>query len=315
MATSVKEEDFVKNVLVANSHDTILCFSTAGKVYWLKTYQVPQGGRQSRGRPIVNLLPLEKEEFVTAILPVNEYDENHFVFMATEHGTVKKVALTEFKRQRSSGKIALELFEGDQLIGVDLTDGSKDVLLMADSGKAIRFSENDVRPMGRTAKGVRGIKLSAGQKLINLIIIEDSATILSATENGYGQRTQVSDYRAIGRGGQGVKAIIVNERNGKVVSAAQVLDSDDVLMITSGGTMVRTRVNEISVIGRNTQGVRLVNLTKDEKLVCVESLPSLDDDDAVSVSEEPALEEPTSEEPTSEEPTSDEAEASQAAED
>lgn len=283
MAASVKDEDFIKNVLVANSHDTILCFSSSGKVYWLKTYQVPQGGRQSRGRPVVNLLPLEKDEAITAILPVNSYDDTHFIFMATALGTVKKVPLTEFERQRSSGKIALDLVEGDQLIGVGLTDGSKDVMLMADSGKAIRFSENDVRAMGRTAKGVRGIKLQSNQRLINLIIIDDTATILSATENGYGQRTSVSDYRPIGRGGQGVKAIIVNERNGKVVSAAQVSNDDDVLLITSGGTMVRTNVSEISVIGRNTQGVRLVNLTNDEKLVCVESLPSLEVDSEAGI--------------------------------
>ena len=280
MATSVKEEDFIKNVLVANSHDTILCFSTVGKVYWLKTYQVPQGGRQSRGRPIINILPLESGEQISAILPIKNYDQNNFVFMATAFGTVKKVALSEFERQRTTGKIALELLDGDQLIGVDITNGEKDVMLMADSGKAIRFSENDVRPMGRTAKGVRGIKLSPGQKLINLIIIDDAATILTATENGYGQRTSVDDYRPIGRGGQGVKAIIVNERNGKVVSSAQVFDHDDILMITSGGTMVRTRMSEISVIGRNTQGVRLLNLTKGEKLVCIESLPTIGESDA-----------------------------------
>ena len=279
MATAVKAEDYVKNILVANSHDMILCFSTAGKVYWLKTYQVPKGGRQSRGRPIINLLPLDKEETITAILPVKDFDQDHFVVMATEQGYIKKVALTEFVRQRSSGKIAVELNEGDHLIGVDITDGQRDIMLMADSGKAIRFREGDVRAMGRTARGVRGIKLGAEQKLIKLIIIDETATILTATERGYGQRTSLEDYRPIGRGGQGVRAIVVNNRNGKVVSAAQVQDNDDVLMITSGGTMIRTRVKEISVIGRNTQGVRLVNLSNDEVLVGVEPLPALDDEE------------------------------------
>ncbi len=276
MATAVKAEDYVGNILVANSHDVILCFSSLGKVYWLKTYQVPKGGRQSRGRPIVNLLPLAKEETVTAILPVKEFDENHFVVMATEQGLIKKVALTEFVRQRSSGKIALDLNEGDHLIGVDITDGQRDIMLMANSGKAIRFKESDVRPMGRTARGVRGMKLNDGQKLIKLIIVDESATLLTATEKGYGQRTSLTDYRPIGRGGQGVRAIVVNDRNGEVVSAAQVTQNDDILMITSGGTMIRTRVKEISVIGRNTQGVRLVNLSDEELLVGIEALPAFE---------------------------------------
>ena len=277
VATAVKDEDFVKNILVAHSHDAILCFSTSGKVYWLKTYQVPQGGRQARGRPIVNLLPLQAEEQITAILPVNEYSDDHYIFMATEQGVVKKVPLTEFSRPRPSGKIALELNEGDHLIGVNLTDGQRDILLMADSGKAIRFNEADVRAMGRTARGVRGIKLSEGQRLIQQIVVEEGKTILTATEKGYGQRTAVDDYRVIGRGGQGVRAIVVNDRNGKVVSAAQVSDTDDVLLITNGGVMIRTRVKEISVIGRNTQGVRLVSLSDNEQLIAVEAIPCLDE--------------------------------------
>jgi DNA gyrase subunit A len=279
MATAIKEEDFVKNILIAHSHDVILCFSTLGKVYWMKTYKVPQGGRQSRGRPIINLLPLIKGEEITAILPIKTYDEDHFVVMATASGYIKKVALSEFKRQRTTGKIALELNDGDRLIGVDITDGQRDIMLMASSGKAIRFKEADVRPMGRTARGVRGIKLSAGQKVITLMIVDEESTILTACENGYGQRTSLSDYRPIGRGGQGVRAIVVNDRNGSVVSATQVKEVDDVLLITSGGTMIRTRVSEISVIGRNTQGVRLVNLTKGEKLVAIECLPNFGSED------------------------------------
>ena len=271
-ATKVKEEDVVRNLLVANTHHTILCFSTTGKVYWLKVYQVPLGGRTSRGRPMVNLLPLGKDEQITAILPVKKFDDNHFIFMATQAGTVKKVALTEFAKPRSNGKIALELNEDDRLIGVDITDGERDVMLITDAGKAIRFSENDVRPMGRTARGVRGIKMQADQQLISLIIVKEDRTILTATENGYGQRTSLDAYRAIGRGGQGVRAIQVDARNGKVIGATQVSDDDEVLMISSAGTMVRIRVDEISVIGRNTKGVRLINVGKGEHLVGIEAV-------------------------------------------
>jgi DNA gyrase subunit A len=275
-ATKVKEEDYVKSLLVANSHDTILCFSSAGKVYWLKTYHVPQGGRASRGRPVINLLPLAKDEEINAILPIKEFDPKRFIFMATADGYVKKVSLTEFSRPRPSGKIALEINEGDRLVDVDMTNGERDIMLVSDAGKAIRFSEQSVRPMGRTARGVRGIKLAKDQKVIALMIIRDDATILTATENGYGQRTALKDYRPIGRGSQGVRAIVVNERNGKVVSAVQVDNNDEVLMITNGGVMVRVKVNEISVIGRNTQGVRLINLTNGEKLVGVEGVRELD---------------------------------------
>lgn len=272
MATAVKEQDFVKKMLIANSHATILCFSTRGKVYWLKTYQVPQASRAARGRPIVNLLPLEQNEQISAILPIHEYDDNHFVFMATQKGTVKKVPLSQFSRQRTSGIIALELTEDDSLVDVGLTDGSRDVMLLTDAGKAIRFQEQEVRPMGRTARGVRGIKLLKDQNVIALIIVEPNSSILTATENGYGQRTSLEDYRSIGRGGQGVKVIQVNARNGKVVAATQVFEEDELLLISDQGTLVRTRVKEISVIGRNTQGVRLIQLASGEALVGVERI-------------------------------------------
>ncbi len=274
-ATAVKEEDYVKHLLVANSHHTILCFSTTGKVYWLKVYQVPQGGRAARGQPVVNLLPLEKDEMISTILPVAEFDENHFIFMATNNATVKKVPLTEFARPRSNGKIAIELVEGDRLVGAALTNGEKDIMLVSDAGKAIRFSENQVRAMGRTARGIRGMKLKDDQKLIALIIPEKDGTILTATENGYGQRTQVNDYRECGRGGQGVIAIQTTDRNGKVVASVPVADDSEALLVTNGGTLVRIRVSEISVLGRNTQGVRLIQLSEDEQLVSVESVEAM----------------------------------------
>lgn len=272
MATTVKEQDFVKNILVANTHDTILCFSTQGKVYWLKVYQVPQGSRVARGHPVVNLLPLEKDEQISAILPIRHFDEKHFVFMSTSKGTVKKVPLTEFGHQRTKGKIALELDKDDQLVGVDITDGKKEIMLLTNAGKAIRFHEKEVRPMGRTARGVRGVKLKQGQKLISLIIIQQKGCVLTATENGYGQRTELKDYRPTGRGGQGVIAIRVMGRNGKVVAATQVFDDDEVLLISNQGTLVRTRVREISIVGRNTQGVRLIQLAKGETLVGLEAI-------------------------------------------
>ncbi len=271
-ATKVKEEDFVRNLLVAHSHDTILCFSSSGKVYWLKTYQVPQASRTARGRPIINLLPLEKDEHISAILPVTQFDDQHFIFMVTEQGVVKKVALNEFDRPRSKGKIALELDENDHLIGVALTKGGQDIMLVASSGKAIRFAEADVRPMGRTARGVRGMKIGANSKIVSLMIPKEGMSILTATENGYGQRTSLEDYRAIGRGGQGVQAIQVSERNGQVVGACLVGSEDEALLISDQGVLVRIAVNEISVIGRNTQGVRLIRLAENEKLVGLEAV-------------------------------------------
>jgi DNA gyrase subunit A len=271
-ATAVKDQDFIKNILVANSHDFILCFSTLGKVYSLKVYEVPEGGRASRGRPMVNLLPLEKDEQISAILPVKKFEEAHFVFMATQQGLVKKVALSDFAKVRSGGKVALELNEGDYLIGAGITHGQCEVMLVSDEGKAIRFPENTVRPMGRTARGVRGMKLQKDQRVMTLIIVDERCTLLTATTNGYGQRTSLSDYRSIGRGGQGVRAIQVNERNGKVVAATQVLDDDEVLLISDQGTLVRIRVAEVSVLGRNTQGVRLIHLGAGEHLVGIESV-------------------------------------------
>jgi DNA gyrase subunit A len=267
-ATQVKDEDFVERLLVTNTHDTILCFSSRGKVYWLQVYQLPLAGRASRGRPIVNLLPLDKDERISAILPLREYAEGQYIFMATEKGTVKKVALTEFSRPRSNGIIALELNDDDQLIGVAITDGQREVMLFTDAGKAIRFNEDDVRAMGRTARGVRGIKLAGKQTVISLIVVCDpDIDILTATENGYGKRTPVGEYRSIGRGGQGVISIQVSARNGKVVRAAPVNAQDEVMLITNGGVLVRIPVHEISQVGRNTQGVRLISLGENEKLM------------------------------------------------
>jgi len=272
--TRVKDEDFVKDVFVANSHDVILCFSTQGKVYWLKTYQIPQASRTAKGKPIVNLLPLQKDEHISEILPIKSFEPNNFIFMATQKGVVKKVALTEFSKRRSGGKIALDLQENDRLIGAAVTNGKRDIMLVSNAGKAIRFHEADVRVMGRTARGVRGMRLKPKQSLISLIVIDDEATLLTASENGYGQRTAMRDYRPIGRGGQGVIAIQTTDRNGQMVSAIQVFDDDHVLFTTDKGVMVRTEAREISIIGRNTKGVRLMSLGSGEMLVAIERLES-----------------------------------------
>jgi DNA gyrase subunit A len=268
-ATRVREEDFVDKLFIASTHDTILCFSSRGKAYWLKVYQLPQAGRTARGKPIVNLLPLEEGERINAVLPVREYREDEFVFMATAQGTVKKTPLADFSRPRSNGIIAVDLRDDDYLVNVQITDGHKDVMLFGNAGKAIRFNEGDVRPMGRTACGVRGIRLVPGQKVIAMII-GDEGTVLTVTENGYGKRTLVADYPVHGRGGQGVISIQGSERNGDVVGAVLVRDEDEIMLISNGGTLVRTRVNEISTMGRNTQGVRLISLHSEEKLVGVE---------------------------------------------
>jgi DNA gyrase subunit A len=277
-ATRVKEEDFVDKLFIASTHDTILCFSSRGKAYWLKVYQLPQAGRTARGKPIVNLLPLEEGERINAVLPVREYSEDQFVFMATAQGTVKKTPLADFSRPRSNGIIAVDLRDDDYLVNVDITNGTRDVMLFNDSGKAIRFKESDVRPMGRTACGVRGIRLGPGQKVIALIIV-DEGSVLTATENGYGKRTLVSDYPSHSRGGQGVISIQSSKRNGDVIGAVLVKDEDEIMLISNGGTLVRTRVNEVSTMGRNTQGVRLINLHSDEKLVGVERVVEVQDDD------------------------------------
>jgi len=276
-AADVREEDFIDKLFIASTHDTILCFSSRGKVYWLKVYELPQAGRGARGKPIVNLLPLEAGERINAILPIREFSEDNYIFMATAQGTVKKTSLSEFSRPRASGIIALGLNEDDYLVNVAITDGARDIMLFSDAGKVIRFSEQDVRPMGRTACGVRGIRLASGQKVISMIIASASP-VLTATANGYGKRTLADDYPVYGRGGQGVIAIQVNERNGPVVGAVPADDADEVMLISSGGTLVRTRVNEISVMGRNTQGVRLITLTDGETLVGIERVIEERDD-------------------------------------
>ena len=271
-AASVKDEDFVEHLLIANTHDTLLCFSSVGKVYWIKVYQIPVASRTSRGKPLVNLLPLEDDERITSMLPVSEYTNEHFVFMATSNGTVKKTALSNFARQRSVGLRAIELDEGDELVGTAITDGEQDVMLVSSSGKAIRFSEADVRPMGRTARGVRGIKMSDGFRMIALIIPDSDQCILSVSENGYGKRTRSDEFPLYGRGGQGVIAMQASDRNGPIVGAAQVADGDEIMLISDKGTLVRTRVDEIAVQGRNTQGVRLIRLKDGEKLVGLEAV-------------------------------------------
>jgi DNA gyrase subunit A len=284
-ATNIKEEDFIDKLFIASTHDTILCFSSRGKVYWLKVYELPQAGRAARGKPIVNLLPLDAGERINAILPIREFDKDHFVFMATANGTVKKTSLANFARPRASGLIAVDLRDGDYLVNVAITDGSRDVMLFNNVGKVIRFKEVDVRPMGRTACGVRGIKLKGSQRVISMIIASASP-VLTATENGFGKRTMADDYPVYGRGGQGVIAIQVTERNGDVVGAVHADDSDEVMLISGGGTLVRTRVNEISVMGRNTQGVRLISLTSGEKLVGIERIVEVRDDDMDSADAE-----------------------------
>ena len=276
-ATKVKDEDFIDKLFVANTHDTILCFSSHGKIYWLKVYQVPQASRGARGKPIVNLLPLDGDEHINAILPIREYLDEHFVFMATANGTVKKTPLSQFSRPRSNGIIAIDLREGDKLVNVEITDGNAEVLLVASNGKSIRFKEGDVRPMGRGATGVRGIKLPAKEKVIALSIMKEGM-ILIATENGYGKRTPISDFPVQGRGGQGVIAIQTSERNGKTVEALQVTEIDEIMLISSNGTLVRTKVEDISIVGRNTQGVRLIRLEKDKYLVGLAKIEVIEDE-------------------------------------
>ena len=266
MAATVRDEDFVENLLVANSHDTLLCFSNVGKVYWLRVFQIPRGNRNAKGRPLVNMLPLGPEERVTSLLPVREYDDNHFVFMATANGTVKKTELSHFSRPRTSGLIALALEEGNTLVGAAITDGHCDVLLTASSGKAARFKESDVRAMGRTARGVRGIRLRGGHSVISLIIPVEDGYVLTASANGYGKRTRVTEFPVKGRGAQGVIAMQSNERNGDVVGAVQVCAGDELMLISDMGTLVRTSADEVSVQGRITQGVRLIALRGEERL-------------------------------------------------
>lgn len=279
-AAATKEDDFIDKMFVANTHDYILCFSNRGRVYWLKVYEVPQGSRASRGKPIVNLFPLEENEKINAILSVKSFDENHFIFMATSLGTVKKTALTEFANPRRSGIIAINLDEGDYLIGAEITNGSNDVVLVSNGGKAVWFDEDEVREMGRATRGVRGMKLAEDQQVLSLLIAsDDQQTVMVATENGYGKRTVLADFRRSGRGTQGVKAIAVSERNGLVVAAKLVSDEDEIMLITTGGVLIRTRVSEIRELGRATQGVTLINLGEGEKLSGIEKIVETDDEE------------------------------------
>jgi DNA gyrase subunit A len=271
-ATAVKDEDFVDKLFVAHTHDTLLCFSSAGKMYWLKVYQLPQASRGSRGKPIVNLLPLAPEERINAVVPIHEFEENKFVFMATAQGTVKKTSLEAFSRPRQAGIIAVELDAGDRLVGVAITDGTKQVILASSGGKAIRFAEDDVRPMGRTAGGVRGIRLPEGEEVISLITLDADGMVLTASENGYGKLTPVDDFPLHGRGGQGVIALQISDRNGRMVGAMQIKQDDEIMLISSNGTLVRTPVRDISVQGRNTQGVRLIRLDEGDRLVGLECI-------------------------------------------
>jgi len=279
-AAGTKDEDFIEKMFIANTHDYILCFSNRGRLYWLKVYNVPQGGRAARGKPIVNLLPLEDGEKINALLPVKSFDDDHYVFMATANGIVKKTPLSDFSRPRTAGIIAVGLDDGDFLIGASITDGRHDVMLFSDGGKAVRFDENDVRPMGRTARGVIGMKLAKGKKLISLLVAEDENDfVLTATENGYGKRTPIAEYTRHARATQGMIAIQTSERNGKVVAATLVKPDDEIMLITTGGVLIRTRVKEIRAMSRATQGVTLINLDKGETLISLEKLAESDNEE------------------------------------
>jgi len=277
-ATATKDEDFVDKLFVASTHDTILCFSSAGKVYWLKVYQLPQAGRNARGKPMVNLLPLEEGERISAVLPIREYEEGRYVFMATEQGTVKKTPLADFSRPRSSGIIAIDLKEGDRLIGVDLTDGERDIMLFSTAGKAVRFSEKEVRPMGRTAAGVRGIRLDPGQRVISLIVA-DEGDVLTVCEKGYGKRTAIDQFPTKGRGTKGLISIRTSERNGDQIGAVLVDEEDEIMLISDGGTLVRTRVSDVPRMGRDAQGVKMIRLTGGERLIGIARIEVLDDEE------------------------------------
>ena len=275
LAMDVKEEDFIERLAIASTHDTLLCFSNHGKLYWLKAYELPLASRTSRGKPIINVLSLSENEVINALLPVREYTEGSFVIMVTKQGIVKKVPLNAFSRPRSNGIIAVALDDDDRLVGVDITDGQQDIMLFSDAGKVLRFNEQLLRPLGRTARGVRGIKLGEGQSVISLVVAREGGTILTATELGYGKRTEMSEYRITGRGGSGVISIQVNERNGKVVRAVYVNEQDEIMLITDQGTLVRMKVSEVSIIGRNTQGVRLINVSQGEHVVGMQTIEEL----------------------------------------
>jgi DNA gyrase subunit A len=280
-ATAMKEEDFIEKLFIANTHDTILCFSNRGQVYWIKVYEVPQGSRISRGKPFVNMLQLGEGEKINAILPVKEFDDGHFIFMATASGIVKKTPLSDFSRPMKRGIIAINLDEDDYLIGVDITDGQHDVMLFTDGGKAVRFDEAAVRATGRVSRGVMGVRLGKEQKVISLLVAEnETQSVLTATENGYGKRTSIAEYTRHGRGTQGMIAIQTSERNGKVVAATLVNAEDEIMLITTGGVLIRTRVSEIREMGRATQGVTLINLDKGEKLIGLERVVEAEGEEA-----------------------------------
>jgi DNA gyrase subunit A len=278
-ATATKEDDWIDQLFIANTHDTILCFSNRGRLYWLKVWEVPQGTRTSRGKPIVNMFPLAEGEKINVVLPIKQYDELHFVFMATAMGTVKKTALADFSNPRKAGIIAVDLDPGDYLIGAAITDGQHDVMLFSDAGKAVRFDENDVRPMGRQARGVRGMQLDDGQQVIAMLVAEDEQqSVLTATENGYGKRTPIAEYTRHGRGTKGMIAIATSERNGKVVAATLVRADDEIMLITTGGVLIRTRVAEIREMGRATQGVTLIALDQGTTLTGLQRIVESDAD-------------------------------------
>ncbi len=278
-ATAVKDEDFVEHLLIASTHATILCFTNLGKVYWLKVYQIPVAGRNSRGRPMVNLLPLDEGERISSILPVEEYSADQFVIMATANGTVKKTSLDQYSRPRSVGLRAVDLVEGDHLVGTAIIDGSKDIMLFSSEGKAVRFSESDVRAMGRVSKGVRGMRLPEGHSVISMVIPEDNGLLLTVCENGYGKRTKIEEFPTKGRGGKGMIAIQASERNGPLVGVTQLFDGDEIMLISDQGTMVRTRGDEVSIVGRNTQGVRVIRLKENEKLVSLARIAEPEEED------------------------------------
>ena len=265
-ATKMKEEDFIDTLFVANTHDTLLCFTSRGRIHWMKVYELPQASHASRGKPIVNLLPLDKDERVNAVLPVRDYPEDKFVFFATRNGIVKKTALSAYSRPRANGIWAIDLPDDDELVNVEITGGERDIMLFASSGKCIRFKESDVRPMGRVARGVKGIRLSRDQHVVSMLVVKEG-DVLTATRHGYGKRTAPGDFPVQGRGGMGVIGIQTSDRNGALISAVQVTEEDDVMLISDGGTLVRTRVSEISTLGRNTQGVTLIRLAASENLV------------------------------------------------
>jgi DNA gyrase subunit A len=279
-ATAVKDEDFVEHLLVASTHATILCFTSVGKVYWLKVYQIPLAGRNSRGRPVVNLLPLGEGERITSILPVEEYRADRYVIMATANGTVKKTSLDQYSRPRTVGLRAVDLVEGDQLVGTAITDGEQDIMLFSSEGKAVRFAGGDVRSMGRVSKGVRGMRLPESESIISMVIPDQHGYLLTVCDNGYGKRTRTTEFPTKGRGGKGMIAIQASERNGPLVGATQLFEGDEVMLISNQGTMVRTRGDEISVVGRNTQGVRIIRLKEGENLV---SLARIEEQEAPQV--------------------------------